>query len=284
MKFAKPFLLLTAISLIFLSLHHAVLRDRGVPICEIVHSEDQRRPSPNNSRTDVAEYLTTTPSVASIYMYSSIKNATPSTVVTFAKAHSPEWYESVCKSPNCMDLLTQQERNRLIRCQKKAVYHVKHDLPESTCRFVKGGTTRSPVALNSQEGSGNTWLRGLLEKATGICTGFYSCDPELRARGFLGEGVQSAHVLVVKTHVHVPKWIGEKSSPKFSYESFFGSAVYLIRNPAHGVISEWNRLVTNEQRKSKESHTNVISKTEFGEYSYYISFVVHEKRDTLFFC
>ena len=49
---------------------------------------------------------------------------------------------------------------------------------------------RSPVALNSQEGSGNTWLRGLLEKATGMCTGFYARDTDMRAHGFLGEGVQ----------------------------------------------------------------------------------------------
>ena len=33
------------------------------------------------------------------------------------------------------------------------------------------GTGRYPIALASFPGSGNTWLRGLLEKATGICTG-----------------------------------------------------------------------------------------------------------------
>ena len=126
--------------------------------------------------------------------------------------------------------------------------------------------SRSPVALNSQEGSGNTWLRGLLEKATGICTGFYACDTEMRARAFLGEGIQSAHVLVVKTHVHIPKWKGEKSIPGLAYESFYGSGVFLIRNPARGVIAEWNRLVTLKQKEGKpESHTNVVFKEEFGE-------------------
>lgn len=165
-----------------------------------------------------------------------------------------------------MDLLTQREQNHLKSCEKKAVQLVKHHLPTPTCRFMKWGKKRSPVALNSQEGSGNTWLRGLLEKATGICTGFYACDPEMRARGFLGEGIMSAHVLVVKTHVHVPKWIGEKSSPLFSYESVYGSGVYLIRNPARGVIAEWNRLMTLKSRgPKKESHTNVISQEEFGK-------------------
>ena len=38
------------------------------------------------------------------------------------------------------------------------------------CHFMNG-TNRAPVALVSFPGSGNTWVRGLLEQATGICTG-----------------------------------------------------------------------------------------------------------------
>ena len=38
------------------------------------------------------------------------------------------------------------------------------------CHFVNG-SRRAPVALASFPGSGNTWMRGLLEKATGVCTG-----------------------------------------------------------------------------------------------------------------
>ena len=43
-------------------------------------------------------------------------------------------------------------------------------LEESSCHFIDG-RGREPVALASFPGSGNTWVRGLLEKATGICTG-----------------------------------------------------------------------------------------------------------------
>ena len=42
--------------------------------------------------------------------------------------------------------------------------------PVLKCRFMDG-TNRYPVALASLPGSGNTWVRGLLEQATGICTG-----------------------------------------------------------------------------------------------------------------
>ena len=43
-------------------------------------------------------------------------------------------------------------------------------VPSGKCRFMNG-SGRSPVGLVSFPGSGNTWVRGLLQKATGICTG-----------------------------------------------------------------------------------------------------------------
>ena len=44
------------------------------------------------------------------------------------------------------------------------------NMPYGKCRFMNG-SRRAPVALISFQGSGNTWVRGLLEQATGICTG-----------------------------------------------------------------------------------------------------------------
>ncbi len=49
-------------------------------------------------------------------------------------------------------------------------------LVNGPCHFIDG-YGRAPVALVSFEGSGNTWLRGLLEKATGICTGICMASP-----------------------------------------------------------------------------------------------------------
>ena len=40
----------------------------------------------------------------------------------------------------------------------------------STCSFING-SNRLPVPFISHPGSGNTWLRALLEMASGICTG-----------------------------------------------------------------------------------------------------------------
>ena len=197
----------------------------------------------------------------------SASSMAPRRSVTLATQKSP-YEQPPCKLSNCVDLLTLSEQILLKNCEKKAVQYTGHQLPHSTCRFMRGGISQHPVALNSQEGSGNSWLRGLLEKATGICTGFNGCDVEMRARGFLGENIKSAHVLVVKTHVHIPKWIGEKSNVRLLYESSYGSAIFLIRNPAHGMIAEWNRKVTIKKIKSSNSsHTNVISQNEFGMWS-----------------
>ncbi len=52
----------------------------------------------------------------------------------------------------------------LNRCNKQGGHTM------GSCHFVNG-TSRQPVALASFPGSGNTWVRGLLEKVTGVCTG-----------------------------------------------------------------------------------------------------------------
>ena len=169
-----------------------------------------------------------------------------------------------CLEPNCRDLLSPSDQLALRRCESKALNYIHVPFTKPTCHFVKvWGNSRRAVALNSQEGSGNTWLRGLLEKATDICTGFYGCDYEMRARGFLGEGVKTASVLVVKTHVHIPQWFDERRA--VMYEGSYGSAVFLIRNPARGVIAEWSRLYT-AAHHSLNSHTSTIPESAFGKW------------------
>ena len=43
------------------------------------------------------------------------------------------------------------------------------------------------IALASYPGSGNTWVRHLLQQATGILTGSIYLDPTLREKGFPGK-------------------------------------------------------------------------------------------------
>ena len=86
-----------------------------------------------------------------------------------------------------------------------------------TCRF-QNGTSKPKYLLRSFPGSGNTWVRQVLEKVTGICTGVghtmyvanmcsytaYTgsvyCDYEIWRSGMIGEGLDTRSVLVVKAH------------------------------------------------------------------------------------
>ena len=57
----------------------------------------------------------------------------------------------------------------------KHAQKVSNSTSNGTCRFTDG-IPHGKVALVSFPESGNTWVRGLLEKTTGICTGGYICQ------------------------------------------------------------------------------------------------------------
>lgn len=67
--------------------------------------------------------------------------------------------------------LTSSDRDDFAACQDK---HKKfsNEWRLGACVFVDPASrSEGAVALVSLPGSGNTWLRGLLERATGVCTG-----------------------------------------------------------------------------------------------------------------
>lgn len=102
----------------------------------------------------------------------------------------------------------------------------RHEPPVNWCSELRWRSPPSPdvVALVSYPGSGNTWLRYLLQQATGILTGSIYMDYGLRVHGFPAENVTDGSVLVVKTHA-VPT-----ESDKFK------SAILLIRNPRDAIL------------------------------------------------
>lgn len=76
-----------------------------------------------------------------------------------------------CQTPNCLEFLTRTDQVYYERCLAKVLHrHQASPLAPAGCHFMDG-RNRAAVALASFPGSGNTWLRGLLEQATGICTG-----------------------------------------------------------------------------------------------------------------
>ncbi|KAB0791171.1 hypothetical protein PPYR_02971 [Photinus pyralis] len=89
---------------------------------------------------------------------------------------------------------------------------------------------KPPIALASFPGSGNTWLRYLLQQATGVYTGSVYKDYGLLKSGFPAESISNGSVLVVKTH----EW-GANARKQFS------KAVLLVRAPANAIQAEFNR-------------------------------------------
>lgn len=168
----------------------------------------------------------------------------------------PVRYSGPCEHDQlCLRYLIPMDRNRFDQCVAKAVQFNVSQVENGTCRFVNRHS-RGTVALASFPGSGNTWVRGLLEMATGICTGAFVCDISLRTRGFAGENIQSGSVLVVKTHRWSPWWTGEDKPAWMEglhAEVAYSAAIVLVRNPFDALVAEWNREVANG------FHTNTVT-------------------------
>eukprot|EP01084_Bolivina_argentea_P023837 44521_1 len=114
-----------------------------------------------------------------------------------------------------------------------------------------------PLYLYSDGGSGNTWMRTLLEYVTGISTGCVYGDDQYKKYLFNNEGVCNSHVLVCKAH---PIWFFTQMPPVKMHP--FGvwkkmknvikdasGLVWIIRNPWHSLWSlyqlRFTRLNTN---------------------------------------
>ena len=174
---------------------------------------------------------------------------------------------STCENQLCSEFLTRLDTPHFKYCLRKS--RLKVEPEKSICHFISG-RRRSPIALASFPGSGNTWVRGLLQNITGICTGGIYCDPTLRRNGYPGECIRSGVVLVVKTHQTTPWWTGNhyKKSDASKYFAktwhipVYSSAIFLMRNPFDALVAEWNRLQT---LKLSDNHVNSVGKEYFGK-------------------
>ena len=174
-----------------------------------------------------------------------------------------------CKQKNCLENLSERDKRALKSCENKTRKGYKGSINEGDCKFLPNNSRRA-VALISAPGAGNTWTRGLLEKASGICTGYLYCDLAMRAHGYVGENIKTGRVLVVKTHSIVPRWGGERNFYFLSSEATYSAAVFILRNPVKSAVAEWNRyssMMFGKENSSiaKHVHTYTLPKESFGE-------------------
>lgn len=156
----------------------------------------------------------------------------------------------------CTEYLRAEGEAVFRACAKKSGSHLKGDL-HCHCKFMNT-TGHRRVALVSLPGSGNTWLRGLLERATGVCTGSLFCDKILHGGGMCGEGMRDG-VLVVKTHDTRLQWtdMHYKSGKWSDTRPFFDAAIVVIRSPFKALVAEWNRQNAYKFSKDQQGSSHV---------------------------
>ena len=70
-----------------------------------------------------------------------------------------------------MERLSDRGQLSFAKCFNKSESETTSHINNTGCCHFMRGEGRQATVLASYPGSGNTWVRGLLEKTTGICTG-----------------------------------------------------------------------------------------------------------------
>ena len=183
----------------------------------------------------------TQPEIALPNIYVSIS----STAEDRLQSSNTYFNEEKCGSQICYEFLDKQDLLHFTYCWKRT--NLTAEPSRSVCHFLNA-RDRAPVALASFHGSGNTWVRGLLQAATDVCTGAIYCDTTLRRSGFPGESLGSGKTLVIKTHQtnpnYPPKIVDKHFEKKRADIPVYSSAICIIRNPLNALVAEWNRLIT----------------------------------------
>jgi hypothetical protein len=121
-------------------------------------------------------------------------------------------------------------------------------------------------ALVSFPGSGNSWLRYLIECATGVFTGSVYHDRIIYSSGLLGEcrPPNDGSTIVQKTHHDTTFLSSHRTRQAYIKltELMFGyRGILLIRNPYDALVSYWNFM----HSKSNDRHRGFASQQNFSE-------------------
>ena len=117
------------------------------------------------------------------------------------------------------------------------------------CKKMSFRNSGVSVALVSYPGSGNSWVRVLLEEATGIYTGSIYCDKHYLYSGMIGEGISTENVIAFKSHSSVEEMV-----------QYSKKVVYIIRNPLKAIVAEYTR------QTAKRGHTQELPPEYYGMY------------------
>ena len=156
--------------------------------------------------------------------------------------------------------LNEDSASHFLRCSglaiiKKHMYNNGYiHIPKhyQTCKKMSFQGHGQVVGLVSFPGSGNSWVRQLLETSTGVYTGSVYCDHAYVEAGMIGEGIQSGNVIAVKSH---------SCMNTFRYAKL----IYIVRNPFDAIFANFNRRVMRHSQYSSSSHVAEIGDIRFGK-------------------
>eukprot|EP01083_Nonionella_stella_P303873 1053493_1 len=170
---------------------------------------------------------------------------------------------------SCPRITNIYKNSRSLPANKRQTLHVAYDLP---------------LYLFSDGGSGNTWMRVLLEYITGISTGSVFKDPTYK-RLFNKDHLCNRGVLVCKAHpiwfFHQvppfswkPQGVWEtKNAKKVSHDA--DGLVWIIRNPWHSIWSLY------QLRTSDYIHSGKIDIENFDEHDFFMDIYMGKREISL---
>ena len=143
------------------------------------------------------------------------------------------------------NLTSEVAQKQFLQCSgMKVLQRLPVRIPQSHqhCKKMSFQSSGPVIALGSFLGSGNSWVRQLLESATGIYTGTLYCDEAYVQAGMIGEGVATENVIAIKTHERPAK-----ARELIKHDK----AIYLVRSPFATILAEHNWSLT----KRTDRHT-----------------------------
>ncbi|GAA5947958.1 hypothetical protein JCM10213_007666 [Rhodosporidiobolus nylandii] len=119
------------------------------------------------------------------------------------------------------------------------------------------------TAFASYPRSGNSYLRSLLERATGYQTSSIYCDRGL-AQTFVGECNHKLDWFVKSHFPALPKVISPDSERWQNYYSQFDQAVHVVRNPLDALVSWYHLANAPKTSEGFQDHEHKLDIDKFG--------------------
>ena len=181
--------------------------------------------------------------------------------------------DRLCQKLGISSLTSTQLQRDFMQCPGLTLYqffldsegNVQVPKPFSNCKKMSFRDSGVPTMLVSFPGSGNSWVRQLLESTTGIYTGSVFCDLDYIKNGMIGEGIHSQNVLAIKFHYGKP--------PPLPFKKI----MFIIRNPYDATLAEYKRWYQSDRISFKRTelvknpHTSDLPDQNFGKSKGYIS-------------